>query len=163
MTVNVNKKYILILLILLGAGVFVSFYLFALNKNQENQPTGEKLKITVFYSPNCSCCQEYLTYLSAQGFQVEKKETRDMLSVKEKYQIPSEMESCHTAIIGNYFFEGHIPVAAIKKLLEEKPNIKGIALPGMPEGAPGMGGYKAEALKIYSVLKDSNVSEFGKY
>lgn len=111
----------------------------------------DKTKITVFYSPTCSCCQEYLTYLSAQGFQVEKKETRDMLSVKEKYGIPSEMESCHTAVVNDYFIEGHIPVEAIKKLLKEKPKIDGIALPGMPSGSPGMPGPKKGTLKIHGL------------
>ena len=111
----------------------------------------EKPKITVFYSPTCSCCKEYLAYLKVQGFPVEEKETRDMLSVKEKYQIPSEMESCHTAVIGDYFIEGHVPAEAIKKLLEEKPKIDGIALPGMPSGSPGMPGPKKGTLKIHGL------------
>lgn len=115
-------------------------------------PKEEKPKITVFYSPTCSCCKEYLAYLSSQGFQVEKKETRDMLSVKEKYGIPSKMESCHTAVINDYFIEGHIPVEAIKKLLEEKPKIDGIALPGMPSGSPGMVGVKKEVFKIHALI-----------
>ncbi len=82
-----------------------------------------------------------------------------MTSVREYYQIPEGMESCHTAIINGYFVEGHVPVAAIKKLLEEKPNIDGIALPGMPSGSPGMPGQKNEAFHIYA-LSDGKSSEF---
>ncbi len=83
----------------------------------------------------------------------------DMTSIKQAYQIPQNMISCHTAVIEDYFVEGHVPVEAIKKMLEEKPAIDGIALPGMPPGSPGMPGKKTEALKIYA-LSDGKKSEF---
>jgi len=123
-------------------------------------PKGEKQKIAVFFSPTCSCCHEYVNYLKKEGFAVEEKQTQDMLSLKEKYGISSEMESCHTAVIGDYFIEGHMPIEAIKKLLEEKPDILGIALPGMPQGSPGMGGIKKEAFKIYGLSKVGEILEF---
>lgn len=82
-----------------------------------------------------------------------------MLSVKEKYQIPPEMESCHTSVIGDYFVEGHMPVEVIDKLLEEKPEINGITLPGMPQGSPGMAGLKSGKWTIYS-LSNGQSSEF---
>lgn len=83
----------------------------------------------------------------------------DMTSVKQAYRIPQNMISCHTAVIGDYFVEGHVTVEAIKKMLEEKPVIDGIALPGMPPGSPGMPGEKTEALKIYALF-DGNKSVF---
>ena len=82
-----------------------------------------------------------------------------MSSIRKARQIPENMSSCHTAIIEDYFVEGHVPIVAIKKLLKEKLNIDGIALPGMPAGSPGMPGEKAEAFKIYA-LSDGVVSEF---
>ena len=126
-------------------------------------PKEEKPKITVFYSPTCSCCKEYIPYLRKQGFSVEAKSTADMLSIKEQYQIPSEIESCHTAIIGDYFVEGHMPIEAIKKLLEEKPDILGIALPGMPQGSPGMGGIKKASFQIYGLSRTLTPYEFMVY
>ncbi len=82
-----------------------------------------------------------------------------MSSIKRKYQIPQNMESCHTAVIAGYFVEGHMPIEAIEKLLEEKPDIDGIALPGMPTGSPGMPGQQTEAFKIYA-LSAGTASEF---
>ena len=85
---------------------------------------------------------------------------KDMSSVKKEYQIPEHLAACHTAIIGDYFVEGHIPIEAIEKLFEEKPDIDGIALPGMPAGSPGMPGQQREAFIIYAALRDGTVSEF---
>lgn len=143
-----------ILLVLGGIFIWLNYL-----PKEDQSTVQEKPKITVFYSPTCSCCQEYLPYLKRNGFEVEQKPTRDMLSIKEKYQIPPEMESCHTSVIDNYFVEGHMPVEVIKKLLEEKPEIDGITLPGMPAGSPGMGGVKKESFEIHA-LTNGQMSEF---
>jgi hypothetical protein len=118
-------------------------------------------KITVYQSATCGCCQIYKTYLGEHGFGVETTYTEEMDSVKRQYQIPEDMESCHTAIIEDYqyFIEGHVPVAAIEKLLKEKPDIDGIILPEMPAGAPGMAGVQAEPFIIYA-LSDGQASTF---
>ncbi len=132
--------------ILIGGGIF-------LGKNNNMSP--EKAEAaTVFYSPNCSCCEKYIPYLKRNGFEVSKREVRDILSVKEEHGIPREMESCHTSIIGDYFVEGHVPVEAINKLLEERPKIAGIALPGMPQGSPGMPGFKSGTWKVYGLSEN---------
>jgi hypothetical protein len=82
-----------------------------------------------------------------------------MYSIKQKYKIPRSMESCHTAVIGGYFIEGHVPIEAVNKLLEENPEIDGIALPRMPAGSPGMPGIKKAPFKVYA-LSDGEASEF---
>lgn len=115
--------------------------------------------VTVFQLPTCDCCEKYTVYLREQGFQVETTYVEDMSSIRREYQIPQNMESCHTAVIEHYFVEGHVPIEAIKKLLEEKPDIDGIALPGMPSGSPGMLGQKTEAFRIYA-LADGTPFEF---
>ncbi len=115
--------------------------------------------VTIFQPTTWGCCKAWSGYLKEQGFQVETVYTEDMTSIKQKYQIPQDMTSCHTAVIGDYFVEGHVPVKAIEKMLEEKPAINGIALPGMPPGSPGMPGEKTEAFKIYALL-DGAKSEF---
>jgi len=116
-------------------------------------------KVAIYKSPYCGCCGSYIPYLENAGFQVETINTEDLSSVKEKYQIPGDMGSCHTLVIGEYFVEGHVPLEAIRKLLDEKPEIDGIALPGMPAGAPGMPGSKTEAFVIYA-LSDGTPSPF---
>ena len=102
----------------------------------------------------------YLSYLRNVGFSVDAKSVQNIESIKNEYGIPYEMSSCHTSVIGGYVIEGHMPVVAIEKLLEEKPDIKGIALPEMPMGSPGMGGKKSENWTIYSLEKNGSVSVF---
>lgn len=151
-----------LLVLLISSGIFF-WYNYLPKENQEAGPIKPgKPKITVFYSPTCSCCKTYIAYLRRNDFKVEALSTHDMLSIKEKYQIPSEMESCHTSVIGDYFIEGHMPIEAINKLLEEKPEISGISLPGMPVGSPGMGGVKRGLFTIYG-LRGDQVLEFGKF
>lgn len=153
---KIRKAIFISLPILLIVGGIV----FALLNLSPDSGENDRPKATVFYSPTCSCCQEYIPYLKRQGFSVDAKPTRDMLSIKEQYQIPSEIESCHTTIIGDYFVEGHMPIEAIKKLLAEKPDILGIGLAGMPFGSPGMGGVKKEVFDIYGLSKEGEISEF---
>lgn len=151
------KKIIFISLpiLLIGGGI-----VFALLGSSPDSEEIDKPKATVFFHPTCACCWEYLPYLKRHGFSVEEKSTQDMLSIKEQYQIPPQLESCHTTIIGDYFVEGHVPIEAVRKLLSEKPDILGIALPNMPQGSPGMPGFKRETFKIHSVSPDGAVSEF---
>lgn len=116
-------------------------------------------KITLYKSQSCGCCTGYANFLKSKGFQVEIIDIQDISVVKDKYNIPMNMRSCHTSVIDNYFVEGHMPIEAINKLLEEKPDIEGIALSGMPSGSPGMPGKKIEEWKIYSI-KNEIPSEF---
>ena len=116
-------------------------------------------RITVYKSASCGCCSGYVAELKRQGFNVETVLREDMFSIKNQYNIPKNMESCHTSVIGNYFIEGHVPIEAVNMLLESKPEIDGIALPNMPAGSPGMPGFKSEPFKIYA-LTNGEVSEF---
>lgn len=90
-------------------------------------------------SPTCGCCGAWVALARQEGYEVEVTDTRDVTSVKLDADIPGEMWACHTAMIGGYVIEGHMPFEALAKLLEEQPNITGIAVPGMPGGSPGMG------------------------
>ena len=115
--------------------------------------------VTVYSSPTCGCCHGYEEYLEENGFEVEPIRTADVSGMKDELNIPEEMRSCHTAKVGEYFIEGHVPVEAILKLLEEQPPISGIALPGMPPGSPGMGGAKEQPFTIYAIV-DGEAEEF---
>ncbi len=85
--------------------------------------------------------------------------TDDTSGIKEQFSVPEEMQSCHTTVMGEYYIEGHVPVEAIRRLLEERPSIDGIALPGMPSGSPGMTGSKEGPFVIYAI-SGGQVSEF---
>jgi hypothetical protein len=116
--------------------------------------------LTVFKSANCGCCGIWSQYMEKEGFDVDVQVVSNLDAVKSEYEVPKSMESCHTAIIDGYVVEGHIPVEAIHKLLEERPDIKGIALPNMPLGSPGMPGIKKGPFVVYAIHHDGSTSEF---
>ena len=95
-------------------------------------------KITVTKDPNCGCCGAWVEHLTAAGFPVEVTETASVNGLKAKLGVPGELASCHTAEVAGYVIEGHVPAAAIRRLLAEKPQARGLAVPGMPVGSPGM-------------------------
>src|SRR6185437_1915429 len=97
------------------------------------------LKITVYKSPSCGCCGEWVKYMQGQGFETDVREMNDLTEVKRSFGVPAKLESCHTAFISGYVFEGHVPADLVKKVLAERPKIAGLSAPGMPADAPGMG------------------------
>ncbi|MFM9848056.1 MAG: DUF411 domain-containing protein [Hyphomicrobiaceae bacterium] len=105
----------------------------------------------MYVNPQCSCCQGHANYLRANGFKIAVKETHDMSLIRRQHGVPEKLEGCHIMIIDGYVVEGHVPAASIQKLLAERPKIKGISLPGMPDGSPGMTGRKNEPFKIYEI------------
>lgn len=105
----------------------------------------------VYKDPNCGCCGDYAKVLESEGFKVQVKETTALDSLRRMAGVPDRLASCHTITIGKYVVEGHVPVAAVKKLLAEKPPIRGIALPGMPQGSPGMTGVKEGPFVVYEI------------
>lgn len=116
---------------------------------------------TLYKTPNCLCCLEYSNYLEATtGATIEVVEVSDLAETKEKYDVPRDVESCHTVDVGDYVIEGHVPREAIGKLADEKPDIAGIALPEMPQGSPGMPGEQTEDFVIYAVSDDGSYREF---
>lgn len=93
---------------------------------------------TVYRSPNCNCCGHWIEHLEAEGFTVDDHLTEEMETVKQRYGVPADLESCHTALIGGYVIEGHVPASDIERLLAERPDVLGLTAPGMPMSAPGM-------------------------
>ena len=116
--------------------------------------------VTLYKNPECGCCDGYADYLRHNGFTVTAKATNDLSEISRKAGIPPELQGCHTAFVGDYVVDGRVPVEAIKKLLTEHPAIKGITLPGMPEGSPGMVGTKSEPFTIYAVGPDGKSRVF---
>ncbi|HXG80176.1 MAG TPA: DUF411 domain-containing protein [Sphingomicrobium sp.] len=100
--------------------------------------------MTVYKSPSCGCCAKWVEHVEKHGFSVTVVPTANMMALKQKLGVPGEVMSCHTTKVGGYVVEGHVPAADIKRLLAEKPKARGIAVAGMPMGAPGMehGGHK---------------------
>lgn len=106
---------------------------------------------TLYKNPNCGCCDEYADYLEQNGFEVEVIDTYDLVQMKEQHKVSENMYGCHTMLVGPYVFEGLIPMESVRKVLDERPFIKGLSLPGMPMGAPGMPGPKDGPLEVYTL------------
>jgi len=96
------------------------------------------MSIKVVKSPTCGCCAKWIEHLVAAGFDVEVENSDAMAQVKAEAGVPVALQSCHTATIGDYVFEGHVPIETIVRFMEEKPDVHGLAVPGMPVGSPGM-------------------------
>ena len=141
--------------------LFSFFYIliFVTDKKDALANINTKQVVEVFKTPSCGCCYGYVLFLEKEKFEVKQTDMRSLHTIKQKYNIPVEMQSCHTTIMGKYFIEGHVPFEAVDKLLKEQPDIDGIALPGMPIGTPGMPGDKNEPYVIYQ-LKDGKSSVF---
>lgn len=106
--------------------------------------------IVAFKSPTCGCCELWVEHMRAAGFQVEVKDTQDMGAIKAEAGVPVGQGSCHTAKVGNYYLEGHVPAADVKRLLAERPDARGLIVPGMVPGSPGM--EQGGVTKPYDVL-----------
>lgn len=122
------------------------------------------LNITVHRSPTCGCCKAWVQHLEANGFQTTDIVTEDVATVKQQYGVPDELTSCHTAVVDGYAIEGHVPASDIKRLLAEKPQVSGLAVPQMPIGSPGMeSGNIKEPFSVLSFRPDGRVKTFNQY
>ncbi len=147
------------LILILFVSLIYTFNFVADKKHASATVNNNKLNVEVFKTPSCGCCYGYVLFLEKEKFNVKQTDMRSLHLIKQKYNIPLEMQSCHTTIIGKYFIEGHVPLEAINKLFKELPDIDGIALPGMPIGTPGMPGEKEEPYIIYQLI-DGKFSVF---
>lgn len=116
----------------------------------------EKPAATLYKNPQCGCCEEYAKYLRGHGYRVKVVATHDLSLIKKQAGgMSDKLEGCHTTLIDKYVVEGHVPVKTLDKLMAERPDIRGISLPGMPQGSPGMTGRKNEPFTIYEIGNDA--------
>lgn len=159
-----NLKFYVSITIVVGALLGVFF----IGKTDQAPPswhrntTGHEHQLTVYKSPTCGCCTNYVGYIRFRGYKVDVVDTEGMDAIKEQFGIPHEMLSCHTTVVndGEYFIEGHIPEEAVAKILEEEPRIKGIGMPGMPHGSPGMPGIPETPFEILQLDNDHGLGVY---
>ena len=120
-------------------------------------------EIIVYKSPTCGCCNKWIKHLEKQGFEVKAENMQDMNPVKKEYGVQQNYQSCHTAKVGKYFIEGHVPAKDIKRLLKETPDIKGLSVPGMPMGSPGMEGHRKDNYSVLAIDKNDNAAVYSSY
>ncbi len=129
--------------------------------DQENY--SGNMNMTVYRSPSCGCCHQWIDHAKKQGFQITDVKTDKMEAIKKQYKIPANLASCHTAIIDNYVMEGHIPATDIKRFLKQKPNSLGLIVPGMPSGSPGMESSNKQPFEVLTLGKNGSTQVFKSY
>lgn len=119
--------------------------------------------ISVFKTPTCSCCGNWVEHLKANGFAVKVQDVDSTAAYRKRYRVPQGMESCHTAVVNGYAIEGHVPATDIKRLLKERPKLLGLAVPGMPLGSPGMEGARNDAYSVLGFDERGHTSVYSRY
>lgn len=118
--------------------------------------------VTVYKSASCGCCTKWVEHLRVSGFTVDAYDTEDLATVKTNMGVPSRLASCHTARVGNYVIEGHVPADLIRKLLAEHPALAGLAVPGMVTGSPGMEGPGAQHYDVIAWDRQGNTTVYAR-
>ncbi|MEJ2140788.1 MAG: DUF411 domain-containing protein [Gammaproteobacteria bacterium] len=140
---------------------FLIFITFSASAYAENKSTKE---ITVYKNPACGCCNKWISYLKQNNYTVVEKNTRDVVAHKKRLGVPENLAACHTAVIDGYVIEGHVTHRDIKKLLLFRPDVTGIAVPGMPYGTPGMErGNTRQSYDVISFDKNGKTDIFSEY
>ena len=139
--------------------VLVVVFAFVMSSAFSVEPT-----ITVWKSANCGCCQRWVDYLQADGFEVTAHNVDDVVSIKQKLGITnSALYSCHTAKVGGYIIEGHVPASDIRRLLNERPKLMGLTAPGMPQMSPGMFSIEPKGYDVLQFNAKQEASVFSSY
>jgi hypothetical protein len=120
-------------------------------------------EITVYKSPYCGCCGAWVTHMKEHGHDVKTVEMEDLTAIKKMTGVPASLQSCHTAVVGGYVIEGHVPASDVARLLAEKPKARGLAVPGMPVGSPGMEGPNPEAYEVLVFQADGTAAVYGRH
>ncbi len=120
--------------------------------------------ITVFKDANCGCCKSWIEHLRKHSFTVIARDTNDLGGIKRTGRVPERLVSCHTGFVNGYVVEGHVPAADIQRMLDEKPKIAGIAVPGMPVGSPGMEvGDRKDSYDVVAFNRDGTTRVFARH
>jgi len=132
---------------------------------QSATPSSALPKVTVYKTSSCGCCKLWVDHMKANGFDVQAMDvsSADVRNVSKMAGLKDEDTSCHTAKVGNYTIEGHVPAADIKRLLKEKPAVAGLSAPGMPQGSPGMEQGVKEPYDVIAFKKDGTSTVFAKH
>ncbi len=120
-------------------------------------------EMKVFKTSTCGCCSKWVEHVKASGFTVTVQDVPGTAAYRLQYGVPNNLQSCHTAVVGGYAIEGHVPVREIKRLLKERPKVKGLAVPGMPAGSPGMEGSRSDAYSVIAFDAAGHGSVYQKY
>ena len=126
-------------------------------------PAEELPEMTVWKSPWCGCCGDWVAHMRAAGFEVRVQEVEDLTAVKRMAAVPDALQSCHTARVEGYTVEGHVPAADVLRLLEERPEARGLVVPGMPSGSPGMENGQRDPYDVLLLGRDGGTEVYSSH
>jgi len=143
-----------IVLALVGIGLYVQFGSSALTRPE----------VTVYKSPSCGCCSDWVSHLRENDFHVTVESRMNVQPVKQELGVPPDLTACHTATVGGYVLEGHVPAEQVKRLLHDQPDVQGLTVPGMPVGSPGMErGSRVDPYAVHAFTLSGDTSTFARY
>jgi len=119
--------------------------------------------VTVYKSPTCGCCKLWVDHMRASGFEIVTHEMANVTPVKMEHGVPPQLASCHTALVGGYVIEGHVPAEDVLRLLRERPAVAGLAVPGMPMGSPGMEFGTPQPYDVVAFGEDGSLTRFSSH
>ncbi|HJO04491.1 MAG TPA: DUF411 domain-containing protein [Acidobacteriota bacterium] len=151
-----NTKRIAVIAVVLVA--FAGGWLYA-----GRTPLVDGTKVVMYQNPACGCCSKWAAHMEATGFTVEIHKTDQLNSIKQREGITPETAGCHTSMVDGYLVEGHVPAREIARLITDRPDVKGIAVPGMPMGSPGMEGGRTDHYDVLSIDHEGNTAVFASY
>lgn len=148
-------------LVLVAGGIAI-WYIIS-NSQQAVTPENSEADIVMYKNKGCQCCDKWATYMQSHGYSVATVNADNLSQVKARYDVPYTMGACHTAVIDGYVVEGHVPVEDVRRLLEERPDAIGVAVPGMPASSPGMNTAENVPYESYLVDKQGNTKVYGRH
>ena len=119
--------------------------------------------VEVYKSSTCGCCGDWVKHLRSSGFEVRAHDVSDPGEYRRRYGVPEAFASCHTALVGGYAIEGHVPAREIRRLLAERPKAQGLSVPGMVAGSPGMEGPRSDPYKVLLFQRDGRFATYAQY
>jgi hypothetical protein len=158
-----NKNYIYLAVIVGLVGV-LGYQIWNISaQDSTGAAYSDASEVVMYKNPGCQCCTKWASHMERAGFTVTEEPTDQLAAFKADQGVPYAMGACHTAIVGDYVVEGHVPIADVQRLLKEQPDAKGIAVPGMPAGSPGMESPNPEAYEVYLIGNDGSQSVYAEH
>ena len=149
-------------LVILLAGGAIWYIISDYYEHQENAAS-RKADIVMYKNDGCQCCDKWAQYMQGSGYSVENVTAENLYAIKADQGVPRDMGSCHTAIVGDYVVEGHVPAEDVMRLLREQPDARGLVVPGMPASSPGMNTALNEPFKVYLIKNDGSTEVYAQH
>lgn len=156
-----NQLYLLIIIALIGVLGYQAWNI--VGADQRTTRKKQIAEVVMYKSPGCTCCNRWAAHMEEAGFSVAVKPIKNLAAFKREHGISRQMASCHTALVGGYVIEGHVPAKDVKRLLKNQPKAIGLAAPGMPLGSPGMPSPNPEPYSVYLIGHDGSVQLFARH